>query len=213
MNNVKLTVARNIAVLRQAKHMTQLELAEQLNYSDKAVSKWERGDATPDIVTLTEIANIFGVTLDYLVSAEHSQAEITKQQQPKVHYNHHIITGLAIMLVWLLALFAFVLVALITDNTSARAMIFLYALPVSLIVWLVFNSIWFHKKLNYLIVSLLMWSILMALHLSFLFFDHHIGLIYLLGIPGQAIILLWMFMKKPSDKNPAEAPDSSEKES
>ncbi|MDD6251820.1 MAG: helix-turn-helix transcriptional regulator, partial [Oscillospiraceae bacterium] len=67
MENIKAIVAKNITQLRLAKGMTQLELAEILNYSDKAVSKWERGDSIPDITVLTKIADMFGVTLDYLV--------------------------------------------------------------------------------------------------------------------------------------------------
>ena len=67
MDEIKTIVARNISELRQANHMTQLDLAEKLNYSDKTISKWERAESTPDIAVLIEIARLFGVTLDYLV--------------------------------------------------------------------------------------------------------------------------------------------------
>ena len=49
---LKQTVANNIAQLRKSKGLTQLELAERLNYSDKAVSKWERGEGLPDVLVL-----------------------------------------------------------------------------------------------------------------------------------------------------------------
>ena len=67
MEEVKDIVAKNIHELRKKNNMTQLELAEKLNYSDKTVSKWEKGENSPDITFLVEIANIFGVSLDYLV--------------------------------------------------------------------------------------------------------------------------------------------------
>lgn len=67
MEEVKNIVAKNIYELRKKNNMTQLELAEKLNYSDKTVSKWEKGENSPDITVLVEIANIFGVSLDYLV--------------------------------------------------------------------------------------------------------------------------------------------------
>ena len=67
MEEVKDIVAKNIHELRKKNNMTQLELAEKLNYSDKTVSKWEKGENSPDITVLVEIANIFGVSLDYLV--------------------------------------------------------------------------------------------------------------------------------------------------
>ena len=71
MEDLKITVAKNIADLRKAANMTQLDLASRLNYSDKAVSKWERGESLPDVATLKTIAEIFSVTVDYLLQEEH----------------------------------------------------------------------------------------------------------------------------------------------
>ena len=76
MNNIKSIIAQHITDLRRAKGLTQLELAEQLNYSDKAVSKWERADSMPDVSVLVAIADLFDVPLDYLVRAEHPKKEI-----------------------------------------------------------------------------------------------------------------------------------------
>ena len=67
MEGTKNTVAKNIVRLRQASGMTQAELAAKLNYSDKAVSKWERGESLPDVAVLSKIADLFQVSLDWLV--------------------------------------------------------------------------------------------------------------------------------------------------
>ena len=67
MNDIKSIVAKNIAELRQSNNMTQLELAEKINNSDKAISKWERAESSPDISVLVDIAAVFGVTVDYLI--------------------------------------------------------------------------------------------------------------------------------------------------
>jgi transcriptional regulator with XRE-family HTH domain len=75
MSDLKTIIARNIIELRRKNNMTQLELAEKLNYTDKAVSKWERGESLPDIAVLKTIADMFGVGLDYLVSEDHSGTE------------------------------------------------------------------------------------------------------------------------------------------
>ena len=64
---LKLVIAKNIAALRTAGGMTQIELAEKLNYSDKAVSKWERGESVPDVLTLMHLADQFGITVNDLV--------------------------------------------------------------------------------------------------------------------------------------------------
>lgn len=200
MNDIKLVVAKNIAQLRQANNMTQLELAEKLNYSDKAISKWEHADSMPDISVLVEMADIFGVPLDYLIKEEHSKSDAQKLQKTP-RYSHGMITAVSVLLVWLVAMFVFVLISLIWKSTSLEWLTFLYAVPVSAIVWLVLNSIWFNKKRNYLIISLLMWSVLISLHITFLVADINISLIYLLGIPGQIIIILWsLIKKKPKEK-------------
>ena len=69
--DMKRVIAKNMTELRLAKGMTQLQVAERLNYSDKAVSKWERAESIPDICILKEIADLYGVTLDYLVNEKH----------------------------------------------------------------------------------------------------------------------------------------------
>jgi hypothetical protein len=69
---------------------------------------------------------------------------------------------------------------------------FLYAVPVSCVLWLIFNSIWFNSRRNFLIVSALMWSVLASIHITFLVFGYpEVWLMYILGAPGQAIILIW----------------------
>ena len=68
MEQLRAIIAANVSRLRLERGLTQQELANQLNYSDKAVSKWERGESAPDISVLARIAAIFGVTVDYLIT-------------------------------------------------------------------------------------------------------------------------------------------------
>ncbi len=196
MSNLKEILAKNIAELRQSAGMTQLELAEKLNYSDKAVSKWERGESAPDISVLVEIAGIFNVSLDYLIEENHEKS--SEKPLRKHTYSRGVITSVSVMLVWLLAVLAFVITVLARDSVGWGWLAFIYAVPVSSIVWLVLNSIWLNRKNNYIIISLLMWSVLASIHLSLLPFGIHAGLLYVLGVPGQLIILLWSLMKKRS---------------
>ncbi len=200
MENVKSIVAKNITELRLLNNMTQLELGEKLNYSDKTVSKWERGESTPDITVLVEIADLFGVSLDYLVKGENIDEKIKDNRQTQAKYNHRAITYISEGLVWFIALFAFVITSLVASKANFQWLYFVYALPVTQIVRLVFNSIWFNPRHNYLIISVLMWSILFAIHITFWFFGMNIALILLLGIAGEIIIVLWSFIKKPKIK-------------
>lgn len=193
MLDIKPIIAKNIAELRQSNGLTQLDLAEKLNYSDKAVSKWERGESLPDVTVLMQIAELFGVTLDWLVTEEHNAKE---DPIPAVHHHHRgFITGICLMLVWVIALFVFILLMLIPDVSAHAWLSFIYAIPVTAIVWLTLNSIWFNPRMNYAIISLLMWSVLATIQLSFLPAGVNLSLIYLLGIPGQLIILMWSKIK------------------
>ena len=201
MDDIKSIVARNIVELRQANHMTQLDLAERLNYSDKTISKWERAESTPDIAVLIEIAQLFGVTLDYLVKAEHGDVqEVQKPAREEPKYNRKAIAYISESVAWILAIAAFILTTLIMGRVTFQYLYFVYALPAVLIVRLVFNSIWFNPRNNYYIISFLMWSILAVLHLTFLYFGINIALIYLIGAAGQAVILLWSRISKPKRK-------------
>ena len=64
-----------------------------------------------------------------------------------------------------------------------------------MIICLIFNSLWFNPRRNFIFVSVLMWSILVTIHISLLLLGFNIWIIYILGIPGQAIILLWSGLK------------------
>lgn len=202
MEDPKEIIARNIVNLRRKNGMTQLELAEKLNYTDKAVSKWERGESIPDVAVLKTIADLFGVTVDYLLTAEHKTTVPVLSRLESTLRSHRVITGLSILLVALLATLIFVILDLLPGERGGAWLSFIWAVPVGSIVWLVFNSIWFNRHLNYLIISILVWSTLAATHITALFFGVNIWLIYVLGVPGQAIILLWSKMRGRKKKKP-----------
>lgn len=196
MQELKFIIAKNIQKLRQEKGMTQLELAEKLNYSDKSISKWERGESLPDVVVLKAVADLFEVTLDYLVEEEHSGKPVTKEMMDKNYRrNCYIITGTSIFIVSLMATLVYVILAMIFPGTSYPWLCYAYAIPAALIVWLVFNSIWFNPRRNFLIVSLLVWSLLLALYFTFSMLGFYIWPIILVGIPAQIIIWMWSRLK------------------
>ncbi len=200
MESIKLLVAKNIATLRTANGMTQSDLAEKLNYSDKSISKWERGESLPDIVVLKELADLFSVTLDALVSkpcpskpSAPPSCGLDPHQQRR---NRSIITGMSILSVWLVSTLLFVVIHSLSGAAGSDWLAFLYAIPASMVVWLVFNTLWFDPRRNFLIISLLMWSALACVHLSLLCLcGYNVWLVFVLGIPGQCIILFWSRLK------------------
>ncbi len=203
MEDIKQNVSANIAELRILRGMTQTELAEKLSYSDKAVSKWERGESIPDITVLCKIAEIFEVSLDYLVEKEHpvkplpEEKEMTRMEKLSLRpqynptLNHYLIMGISIFSVLLLATIVFVAVNIVMDNPRLDWLSFIYAVPASIIIWLVFNSVWFNPRLNFIIVSLLIWSVLAVIYFTLLAFNYNVLIIFSLGIPAQIIVYMW----------------------
>ena len=146
------------------------------------------------MAVLSKIADLFQVSLDWLVRGEVMSAEPAVKQQSRV--SRILVTVMSIILVWLVAALVFMVIHLITGGAVANILVFVYAVPVSFIVWLVFNSIWFKPRLNYLIISLLMWSLLATLQLTILPFGYNVWPIYLLGVPAEIIIFIWSRLTK-----------------
>lgn len=188
MTELKKTVAKNIATLRVASHLTQFELGEKLSYSDKAVSRWERGEAIPDAYVLLQMAEIFGVTVDFILKPHDEEEFLPKEPEPKAAKNTDKVKRLVVLLsfigVWSLALVIFVISAFTYHYFWLS---FIYALPVSFLVLFVFNCLWGKRKLGAVYLSVTVWGLLLSLHLSFLSYGNA-WLFYLVGVPAQIII-------------------------
>ncbi len=200
MEDIKLIIAQNIVSLRKKNELTQLELAEKLNYSDKAISKWERAESTPDITVLKAIADLFGVSVDYLIQSEHGEGEAPCEKREEIiayiKRRRRIVTIMSTLVVWVVATVVFIILDLALSGTWAHYLCFAYAVPTGALVWLIFNSIWDNRRKNYIIISLMMWSLLLAINLSILAGGINAWQMYLLGIPGQLIIYLWSVINK-----------------
>lgn len=205
-DDLKAVIATNIADQRRKHAMTQMDLAEKLNYTDKAISKWERGESIPDVLVLKNIADLFGVTVDYLLEKDHpapvadrEQERQTAQKQQSIR-TRGFVTGMSILLVWLVATVLFMITDMASPEATSHWLIFISAIPASMILWLVLNSVWFNRRRNYLIISLLMWSVLATFFLTvWRLADYNAWLIFMLGIPGQAIIVMWSRLKQSGD--------------
>ena len=209
MNDEKLKtmLGKNIATYRKRQGLTQAGLAEKLNYSDKAVSKWERGESTPDVITLVQLSELFGITVDELVSDPNRLPETTGavvermekavEKTLKRKADKLSILGLSGILVWFVALLLFTILSTLDVKNSWMALI--YAIPATGIVLLSLLSAWKDFRWNKTLVSVIMWGSVISLYLSFLLFLHvNIWKLFLLGVPGQIAIYLWFRMfRKP----------------
>ena len=202
MNDEKLKsqIGTNIAAYRKRGGWTQAELAEKLNYSDKAVSKWERGESVPDVLTLAALAECLGITVNDLLHDPNELPENTGAVQQamgqmvektlKRKANKRIILALSSILVWFVALLVFVILDTVGVGKSWLA--FFYAIPANAIVLLSLRSAWRDFRWNRALISMIMWGSILSLYMTLLvLLRFNAWKIFLLGIPGQAAILLW----------------------
>ncbi|MEI3101946.1 MAG: helix-turn-helix domain-containing protein [Oscillospiraceae bacterium] len=154
LSELKLISASNIIRLRTQAGLTQAELGEKLNYSDKTISKWERGEAIPDAYVLTQMAEIFGVTVDYLLSTHDAWENPNEQEEQEQGISRHsvnMIIAIAVLGVWTMALSVFVLLWLLGFIVWQS---FIVALPVSILTYMVLICVFNRRKhLQYVIAA------------------------------------------------------------
>lgn len=186
MEDIRLILADNLTKLRKKHKLTQVELAHKLGFSDKSVSKWEQSDTIPDIETIKKIADLYGVSVDSLLEDKPQEDEIDTKERKRIMTNKIIITLLAVTVVWTSSIVLFTIVNILYNAYYWQS--FVWALPASSIIILIFNSIWGKKRYNYLIVSILLWTLCLSVHLQFL--NYTLWLLYIVAIPAQIAIIL-----------------------
>lgn len=222
---LKLQIGKNIAAYRKRLGLTQAGLAEKLNYSDKAVSKWERGESVPDVLTLVQLAEQFEITVNDLLvdpselpgnpgKLEKAMTQVSEKAL-KRKADKNVILALSSILVWFVALLFYVVLS--TFGVPYSWVAFIYAVPADAIVALSLRSAWHDFRWNRALISVIVWGCLLSLYISFLLFlKVNVWKIFLLGIPGQAAIFMWFRLfrngkdKKPVQENAEETKNGQE---
>lgn len=186
--DIKQIIAKNLANLRKNKKITQTELAEQFGYSDKAISKWENGDTLPDIQTLYQLCEFYNVTLDFLVSEQSFDEKIKyiNHLNKRVIINNSLIELLYCSFVWILAVIIYVY--LYTFSVINYWQIFIWALPATTIVMLLFTKVWKQKLYTFIVRSLFFWTLVTACYIQFI--EYNIWPLFFLMIPIQVALIL-----------------------
>ena len=193
MEDTKLVIASNIIRQRTNANMTQAELGEKLNYSDKTISKWERAEAVPDVLVLKRMAEIFGVSIDDLLNPpdQWNTPKVPPQSDDGRKYNSSAIIMVALAGIWTIAILVFIIFWVLG---SIHWSIFAYAVPVALITLLVLNSTWNHGKRNLLIVSGLVFSLIAVIYIALI--KYRPWQLFLVAIPAQAVVSLSFKIKR-----------------
>lgn len=194
LNELKLVSASNIIKLRQGAGLTQAELGARLNYSDKTLSKWERGEAIPDAFVLTQLAAMFGVTVDYLLSS-HDAWEAPKEEEEEEYepptpadrsYSENMIIALVFVSVWTACIIAFVSLWMAVDLVLWQ--IFAVALPVSLLVVMILMCVFKKRTALQYIIAAFVFSIFVMLY--FVLPGERAWQLFLIGVPSVIIVFL-----------------------
>ena len=207
LENLKDRIGTNITVQRKRAGLTQAGLAEKLNYSDKAVSKWERGESMPDVLTLMQLAELFEISVNELLEdpnqlpdnpsnkLEKAMTQVSEKAL-KRKANKNVILGLSTTLVWFVALLIFVVISSFDIPYSWIA--FFYAVPINAIVLLSLRSAWRDYRWNRGLISIIMWGFLMSIYATLLVFLHfNMWKMFLRGIPGEIATSLWFRLFRP----------------
>lgn len=199
INEINQKIAGNIAFYRKQAGMTQAELAEKINYSDKSVSKWESGNGVPDVYTLMQMAKLFKVGISELVGEKETKTTVKAQRTKGLEA---LIMLLSSGIIWLVATFCFVALQLVMPGQEPWWMVFVYVAPLNAILLIIFACAWKYRLLNFISVTVLIWSALATFFLTGRAISIEKGwqynglwTVFLLGAPLQVLEVLWVFFR------------------
>ena len=192
-------LAKNLVYYRKQSGLTQLELAEKFNYSDKSVSKWERGEGFPDIFVLKSLADFYGITVDDFYLQEHKQISVkgSKSLRKQVY-----IKLLSLGVAWLVTITTFFFLnTLLKDATFESWLVFIYGVVITGIILLVWDFIYHHRFSRVIDVSIIIWMSALSIYLSVLVMANlNLPLIFIVPIPLQILEIIWFLYRRKKNK-------------
>ena len=198
-NNQQELLAKNLVYYRKASGLTQLELAEKFNYSDKSISKWERGEGFPDVFVLKSLADFYGITVDDFYLEEHKKISVKHSQKRKQIFIRLLSIGIGMLVTFLTF---FLLDTLLPKDAAFKPwLVFIYGLVVCSIIWLVWEFIYHKRFIRMFAVSSLVWTSALAIFLTFLIVVNlPLYFIFIVAIPLQILEILWYFFRRKKNK-------------
>lgn len=193
LNELRLVTASNIIKLRTARGMTQAELGAELNYSDKTISKWERAEAIPDAYVLTRMAELFGVSVDHILSSHDKWEKPKENEIEEVRYSVEHIIAVSVIGVLTVFLIAFVTLWLM-DIVEWR--IFLFALSTAILVYMILICVFKRRRHLQYVIAAFVASLFLIVYFTIPL--PYPWQLFLILIPAEAIVFLACNIRIPN---------------
>ena len=202
ITNQQELLAKNLAYYRKASGLTQLELADKFNYSDKSVSKWERGEGFPDIFVLKSLADFYGITVDDFYQNEHKAVKVSQNKKRKQTY----LKLLSIGINWLVTVLTFFLLNTLLSRFAPDApfeswLTFIYGTLTTGIILLVWEFIYHNRFLRMIAASIIIWTAALSIFLTFLVvMNLPLPLLFIVAIPLEVLEIIWYLFRRNRKK-------------
>ncbi len=202
ITNQQELLAKNLAYYRKASGLTQLELADKFNYSDKSVSKWERGEGFPDIFVLKSLADFYGITVDDFYQSEHKAVKVSQNKKRKQTY----LKLLSIGINWLVTVLAFFLLNTLLSRFAPDApfepwLTFIYGTLTTGIILLVWEFIYHNRFLRMIATSIIIWTAALSIFLTFfVVMNLPLPLLFVVAIPLEVLEIIWYLFRRNKKK-------------
>ena len=183
-------IVENLIKLRKKFGYSQVELSQKINYSDKAISRWEKGEVVPSIDVLEQLAEIYGVKISYFFE-EHLDDIDVKIKEKTFNLHLYIMFSL-VLVVWTVAVLTFFTLKNYYGEYFFQVLV--WALPLTMFVIAWCCTYYFNGKFYLLTSSLCSWLTLVGIYFQFL----HLNLwpIFFFGIPVQILLILISLLAK-----------------
>ena len=199
-NDIQELLAKNLTYYRKASGLTQLELAEKFNYSDKSVSKWERGEGFPDVFVLKSLADFYGISVDDFFLEEHKEVNVTQGKRRKQIFLKLLSIGIG----WLVTIATFFFLDTFFKGLDVKFqpwLCFIYGILITGIVWLVWEFIYHNRFKRMLATSLIIWSTALSLYLTFfIILNKNLPPMFVVAVPLQILEILWYLFRRKKKK-------------
>lgn len=198
ITNQQELLAKNLAYYRKASGLTQLELADKFNYSDKSVSKWERGEGFPDIFVLKSLADFYGITVDDFYQSEHKAVKVSQNKKRKQTY----LKLLSIGINWLVTVLTFFLLNTLLSRFAPDApfepwLTFIYGTLTTGIILLVWEFIYHNRFLRMIATSIIIWTAALSIFLTFfVVMNLPLPLLFVVAIPLEVLEIIWYLFRR-----------------